>query len=382
MYKKLLSILVILFLISSLKAQALAVNDPLAKPNNKFGIHILFDSELNEAKKLVNSNGGDWGYVVIPLQSGDKDLLKWQAFMDKAKKEHLIPIIRLATEGDYFNHAVWRKPTDKDVLDFANFLNSLSWPTANRYIIIFNEVNRADEWGGTLNPTEYAKILSYSVTIFKSLSSDFFIVSSGLDNAAPNQGTLYMDEYRYIRQMDQAVPGIFNQVDGVASHSYPNPGFSQPPSVLTSMSISSFSFERDLLSRLSTKSLPIFITETGWSGIRVKDYQRSEYYKEAFQKVWDDPQIITVAPFVLHANGNFAQFSFLNQDSTQTSQYKAIYNMPKIKGQPVISSTVLSASSSVSSVPIRKEFVASSPTPNPIQTSKMLQATFKWIMKL
>src|SRR5258705_11328911 len=120
-------------------SKALAFYDPLTVPNNKFGIHILFPFEARLASTLVNSNGGDFGYVIIPIQSGDKNLVKWQKFMNDCKEFHLIPIIRLATEGDYFNTTVWRKPTKEDVLDFANFLNSLNWPTTIRYIVVFNE---------------------------------------------------------------------------------------------------------------------------------------------------------------------------------------------------------------------------------------------------
>ena len=165
---------------------AYAIEDPLARPNNKYGIHILFPSELQEAATLLNSNGGDWGYVTIPIQSGDRDLNKWQQFFDDCKRLHLIPLVRLATEGDYLNTAVWRRPTPADVLDFANFLNSLTWPTKNRYIIVFNEVNRGDEWGGAADPADYAQILSYAVTIFKSKSEDFFMIASSMDNSSPN----------------------------------------------------------------------------------------------------------------------------------------------------------------------------------------------------
>src|SRR3990170_4327364 len=112
-------------------SSAEAIYDPLSLKNNKFGIHILFPEELSEASVLVNSTGGDWGYVTIPIKASDKDLVKWQTFMDNSARFHLIPLIRLATEGDYFNNSSWSKPTEYDVLDFANFLNSLSWPTKN-----------------------------------------------------------------------------------------------------------------------------------------------------------------------------------------------------------------------------------------------------------
>src|SRR5512146_107305 len=177
-----------------------AVVNPLSVTNNIFGVHILFPQELDKAAQLVNSNGGSWGYVVIPIQSGDKDLLKWQTFMDNAKKLHVIPIIRLATEGDYFNTKVWRKPTPADVLDFANFLNSLTWPTKNRYIVVYNEVNRGDEWGGTPDPAAYAQLLSYAVDVFKQRNPNFFIISSGMDNGAATTNES-INEYTYFSDM-------------------------------------------------------------------------------------------------------------------------------------------------------------------------------------
>ena len=48
---------------------ASAAENPLAVANNKIGIHVLDPSELPAAAKLVNNNGGDWGYVTIPIQS-------------------------------------------------------------------------------------------------------------------------------------------------------------------------------------------------------------------------------------------------------------------------------------------------------------------------
>lgn len=319
-----------------------AINDPLSKPNNKFGIHILFDSELPDAGQLVNSNDGDWGYVVIPIQAGDRDLDKWQNFMNMARNKHLIPIIRLATEGDYFNTKVWRKPNYSDVIDFANFLNSLNWPTENRYIIVFNEVNRADEWGGSVNPSEYADLLSYAVTVFKSKSQNFFMISAGLDNAAPNRSDQYMNQYAFLKAMNTQVPGIFNQLDGIASHAYPNPAFAQSPKTQTQMSITSFAYERNLVDTMTNNKLPVFITETGWSSDSISDHTRAEYYKDAFTTVWNDPDIVVVAPFLLKAGGGpYKMFSFFNEDGSLTEQYKMFQDFQKIKGSPVLSQTVL-----------------------------------------
>jgi len=370
----------LLLLTSLFTKAAFAIENPLERANNKIGVHILFPAEIVDAAKLVNANGGDWGYVTIPIQAGDKDLQKWQDFMNQAAKLHIIPLIRLATEGDYFNTQVWRKPDYADVLDFANFLNSLEWPTKNRYIIVFNEVNRGNEWGGKPNPTEYANILSYAVTAFKSKNQDFFIISSGMDNAAANSSTA-MNEYAYFQQMSIVVPGIFNQIDGIASHSYPNPGFSVPPWISTSESIASFRFEKSLTDNLSTKQLPVFITETGWSRDALSDSSIAEYFKNALTSTWQDESIVAITPFLLKAGaGQFHEFSFMNNDGSANDIFKAIQSFPKVKGRPHIIPIVLAASTeNTKSLPV-KSFSREEDKAIPIVVSNSIKSALKWFL--
>src|SRR3990167_5699753 len=213
--KKLIVYLVIFALLAVILPKSLlAIYDPQSVPNNKFGIHILFPEEIGEAAALVNSSGGDWGYVTIPIRASDKNLKKWQTFMDECKKHHLIPLIRIATEGDYFINGSWEIPSKYYVIDFANFLNSLNWPTKNRYVIIFNETNRGDEWGGIPDAAEYAQILDYAVGIFKQRSDKFFIIMGGLDNASVDIYQKSVNQFNYMRQMNDEVPGIFGKIDG------------------------------------------------------------------------------------------------------------------------------------------------------------------------
>ena len=377
-------IFLLFFVILIVPNDSFAIENPLSVTNNKFGIHILFTNELQEAAKLVNSQGGDWGYVTIPIQAGDRDLEKWQKFMDGAKNLHVIPIIRLATEGDYFNTKVWRKPKFEDVLDFANFLDSLEWPTKNRYIIVFNEVNRSDEWGGSSNPKEYAQILNYAVTVFKSKSQDFFIISAGLDNASVNVPGTSFNEYDFMRKMNDETPGIFNQIDGLSSHSYPNPAFSKPPTIHDQMSIASFKYERELAKSLSTgKELPVFITETGWSKKRVSQDVVRSYYKIAFEDVWNNENVIAVTPFLLKAfAGPFTDFSFIKEDGQEDTQYKAIEDLPKVKGAPIIQQTVLGEDISKNMEFPTKNFSNEDSHPKFISKSKALETIVKWLLKI
>lgn len=378
------SFLATFFIIFLLPDSAFAIEDPLGLPNNKFGIHILFPDELSEAAALVNSTGGDWGYVTIPIQTGDRNLSKWQQFMDNAGKYHLVPIIRLATEGNYFDTKVWKKPTKEDVLDFANFLDSLEWTVKNRYIVVFNEVNRGDEWEGVLNPAEYAEILNYAVEIFKSLSDDFFIISAGLDNAAPNSADKYMNQYDYMYAMNNAIPGIFSKIDGLASHSYPNPGFRQLPHILTSQSIYSFDFERNLIFRLSGKGLPVFITETGWSKDELFEDQIAQYFKYAFQHVWSDKNVVAVTPFLLRGGqGYFSQFSLTNENGDKNQIYYSLQNMTKAAGKPtIVGNTNQSFDSSSKTIPAK--IFPSKAQYKPFSSEKIdvISVLFKWLLKL
>jgi len=332
---KLLILLALLITISLRINIARANYNPLPVDNNKFGIHILFPEEVSKAADLVNSSGGDWGYVTIPIQASDKNIDKWQKFMDNCKIHHLIPIIRLATNGDYFSQGSWSIPNNGDIMDFANFLDSLSWPTQNRYIVVYNEPNRADEWGGTPDPAAYAQILDYATSEFKRVNPDFFIISAGLDNGSVNSANgQAINEFTYMNEMNDAIPGIFSKIDGLSSHSYPNPGFSAPPSAFKE-GIYSFYYQNSLVYTLSGKTLPVFISETGWSTDAVSYETQASYYKQALANYWNDNNIVAITPFVFNAGTPFAQFSFLN-NGNETVLYSAYKSLPKIKGQPLL----------------------------------------------
>ena len=325
--------------VSVYNKSAYAIYDPLSRPNNFFGIHILFPDELDKAKSLINSSGGDWGYVTIPIQVGDKDIEKWQDFMNRAYNFHIIPILRLATEADYKIKGVWRKPDESDILDFANFLSSIYWPAKNRYILLFNEVNRSDEWGGdTPSASEYANLIDYAVDVFKSKSPDFFLIMAGLDNAAPNEIGKFVNEYDFIRQMAQFKSTLFNRIDGFASHSYPNPNFSDAPSNNKRVGTASYRFEYDLIKNYLSSEKPIFITETGWNSKVLSDETVSTYYEYTFENIWgkDRDKIVAITPFILESqNGQFDTFSFL-KNSTFTKFGKTVQSLKKEKGNPEI----------------------------------------------
>ena len=319
-------------------AQAGAIYDPLEKANNMHGIHILFPSELTDAAALVNSTNGEWGYVTIPIQVTDRDLTKWQAFMDECREKKLIPIVRLATEPYFKDTSVWRKPNNIDVIDFANFLNSLDWPVENRYIIVFNEINRFDEWGGEApSPKEYGEILSFAVDVFKKRSQDFYIIMGGLDNASPNDRIKYMDNLVFIKEMIDSNQDLPKKIDGFSSHSYPNPGFSQPPDAEKEVGTATYKSEFELINKTSGKRVPAFITETGWTNDNLSDETIASYYETAYKDIWekDSSRIVAITPFLLNSTGGqFENFSFVI-NGQRTQHFERAEKMEKVKGLPV-----------------------------------------------
>ena len=151
----------------------LAIVDPLSVANNRFGIHVLEVDDLKPAANLVNSQGGDWGYVTLIIRQNDRDQEKWQAIFDSLRRLHLIPIVRLATESE---NDYWVSPKSEDVSSWVEFLNSLNWVVKNRYVVLFNEPNHAKEWGNNLNPQAYTSIVRQFHQQLKTTSSDFFIL--------------------------------------------------------------------------------------------------------------------------------------------------------------------------------------------------------------
>lgn len=315
------------------------VYDPLSRSNNFFGIHILFLDEIEDASKLVNSNGGEWGYVTVPIQAGERDLEKWQTFFNRCAYLRLIPIVRLITEKTVNDSSYWRIPNEYDLIDFANFLDSLSWPSKNRYILLFNEINRYDEWGGEYpNPSYYADLIVSANEIFKSRNDDFFLIMGAFDNASVTDGKKYINGFQYLNLMSQYNPDVFNKIDGFASHSYPNPAFSQPPNAFSRMGVATYKYEYEFINKRTDNRKYVFITETGWDVDKVGDEDVASYYTQAFSSIWaaDSDKIVAITPFLIRSeNGQFDVFSFF-KNGLPRSNYKAVYSLSKTRGDPLI----------------------------------------------
>ena len=319
----------------------------LDRPNNKFGISLLqpSDDDIKKTAELVNSNGGDYGYVTLVIQENDRDRRKWQDLFEKLRENNLIPIIRLATQLEGEN---WRKPEEKDAEEWVNFLDSLNWIIKDRYVVLFNEVNRGQEWGGETNPDEYAKVADIFAKKLKEKNKDFFVMLAGLDLSAPSSYPNYESADSFYRSIIDIQISIFNNLDGLVSHSYPNPGFAGSPWDTGRRSIRGYEWELELLKENGIeKELPVFITETGWenkcqmSNVKCQNGEEERIasnYKVAYEKIWGmDERVVAVTPFVFsYQSPPFLGFSWKVPGDGFYSQYNTVKELSKQNGDPEI----------------------------------------------
>lgn len=365
--------------------KGMAIYDPLSVPNNKFGIHIIDENDLVQAAHLLNSSGGDWGYITMVIPESERIISKWSAVFENLSKYHLIPIIRIATkvEGSY-----WKAPETEEINNWIEFLNGLPWPVKNRYVIIFNEPNHAKEWGGKLDPENYSEILySYSVRL-KEKSDDFYILPAGLDASAPNSRNT-MDEKEFIGKMILNRKNIFDYIDGWTSHSYPNPDFTGKVTDFGRGTLSNYKWEIGFLKSLGiNKYLPVFITETGWPhNMDIKENYNYLSPDEVAQNmilasdnVWNDDSIVAVSPFLLNYQSYpFANFSWRKLNSEDFyPQYDAYRSVAKVNGNPILNKSLPTVTPQLSI-----EFVKGINTINSVNSkNNIFSSIWSFFMKL
>jgi hypothetical protein len=341
--KKYLIIAFTVIMFFSIPSCVFADNSPQAVPNNKFGIHITDEKDLTDAAALVNSAGGDWGYVTFVITEAERNHDRWQQVFDQMRRLHLIPIVRIATKAD---GDIWEAPNEAEINNWIAFLNSLNWVIQNRYIVIANEPNHSSEWGGKIDPAAYATYLNNFAIKLHQASPDFFVLPAGLDASARNASTT-MDETTFLKKMLITEPTIFENLDGWVSHSYPNPAFAGKETDTGRGSIDTFDWELNYLKTLGiTKDLPVFVTETGWSNQKIDPTKISAMYDFAFQNIWNDARVISVTPFILnYPQSPFSEFSWKKGDGTFYPYYPEVQKFLKTAGTPVqiVSGTILGA---------------------------------------
>lgn len=331
MFTKLCMYLGLFFCMLIICSKSIA-SDIAFSQNNKVGIGIatVADSDLYDGAALVNGTGGEYGYIVMVMELNDLNFDKWQGVMDKFRKLKIIPIFRIATK---IENGSWARPTRQDAIKLAHFLNKLNMPVDQTIVQLFNEPNHAKEWGGAVDPKNYAETVVFFSETLRNLIDNVVILSAATDQQAPQSGNQYNDAGIFIKKVKEAVPNFLDHIDGHAVHCY-NHSFSASGFSISGRS-SVKCYEWELSQYQSDK--PVYITETGWIGD-----QRlvADNMMRAYEEVWmSDNRVRVVAPFLLtYLTEPFKNFSWRNPDSETEffEVYHRVRGLSKIKGNPPI----------------------------------------------
>ena len=318
----------------------------IPSPNNRFGIHLNEpENDIADAKTLVNTNG-DWGWVVMVIRANDRNKEKWQKIFNRLREDHLIPVVRIA--GRPNSAGFWERPSESDANEWADFLDDLIWPTKTRFVTIYNEPNHAQEWGGSVDPADYANRFVEQAKKFKEKSNDFFILNGAIDAATPNEMPQFASFEYFITEAVNSNSEFLDSIDGWASHSYPSPDFAASVTNTGKASVKSYVYEKAFLESLGAKIDYVFVTETGWKhseGVendpsRISSEEAARRYKIGFESVWTEDYLVMVAPFIIdYADKPFDNFSFINpkvlgeRSERFLPNFEVIKNLPKTVGR-------------------------------------------------
>ncbi len=331
---------------------------------NKRGVHLLLDDGGNYLSPTVWDEHLAWaarligrgGHVVQLIRSNDLRPDVWQRFFDTTAREQLVPIVRLATYKEPRSRW-WVAPTPdqggqtyrSEADRIRRFFDAIDWRTERIIVTVSNEPNRPDEWSGAPDPAAYARYLRDVAEALRRVTAvQIVLLNAGLDAYAPTAsfpGGDSIDAERFMEGMAAEVPGIFDLLDGWASHAYPLGPFNQhpgqqtfqiddvrpdaptrpkPPDGLPNRGVNGYLWEEWKLRELGVrKTLPVYITESGWRHARsqapasldaehatVDDERLSRYLSLAYDGPpggqaagwvpWnEDARVVTVALFAL-----------------------------------------------------------------------------------
>jgi hypothetical protein len=294
---------------------------------------------LQSARDLV----GEWGYVVELVRLDDLDSAKWQFFFDECARLHLTPVLRLATTFDKDNGWWAAPPLDADgtyttvARQYAEFIADSHWPTSAHDVIVGNEPNHGDEWGGRADPIEYARFLRAVSQALHIADREVKVLNAPLDPFTPNtngqpfvNGMTYLDAESFLDGMWRSDPAVFDAIDVWASHAYPsgplnagpweqvfqidllngaiNPDHLVPPPAIFNRGVNGYEWELFKLASYGVRDLPVMIAETGWRHAETTDPAAADNGRE-----W--PPAARVAEYVdLALSGNRGRYPTWPED--------------------------------------------------------------------
>ena len=130
----------------------------------------------------------------------------------------------------------------------------------------------------------------------------------------------------FLLAMESAVPGVFDALDGFASHPYPAEGEGWGFFVAYENAGPGLHYWETELAALDLEK-PVYITETGWTvgaGAQGSREQIASWTVSAYANDWfDDPRIAGVMPFMLQ-DGAWNDFAWLDGSGAPYPVFTAV----------------------------------------------------------
>ncbi|MEB2311675.1 MAG: hypothetical protein OZ928_07475 [Polyangiaceae bacterium] len=322
-------------------------------PANRYGMGLVNQGDATDVELTSKLAGpGGWYLVIFADVTPNRTSAdaSWKASIQEAYAKDLIPVIRMAPPwGDRRVRNMGESPTAYKQLAQAykavlqDLPKRADWPL---YVQVHNEPNLCDEWqcdaaAGTLSDrtmaSEYAHLLSDVADALHSIGDPRIKVLNGAlapGGAAWCQcgtsnfaaGTL---SATFLTYMNEAVPGVFDEIDAFASHSYPAKGEGWGFFVAYAEAATGLKYFERELAAIGKGSMKVVITETGWptngDGQTWSRDQVGDFTVDALENVWlTHPNIIGVTPFILRDAGTWDKFAWASPDGSPYPVYTKV----------------------------------------------------------
>ena len=155
---------------------------------------------------------------------------KYDAIVDNAE-QHGLRIIARIDLAPAWARPVGSSPTapPEDIADYAEFIAEFVRRYQGRvqFIQVWNEPNLAAEWGGSIDPEGYARLLDAAATAARAVDPNVVILSAPMAMTTENSERA-MDDLRYWQALYDA--GVSPSFDIMAANAYGlNQRFDAPP---------------------------------------------------------------------------------------------------------------------------------------------------------
>lgn len=324
--------------------------------DNAFGIGLVSPGSASDMQ-LTGELAGPGGHVkmIFPgvTRASQGPEQAWIDAVNHAYANELVPVIRV---GPPWGDRNLRKESDD-----ANHMDYTSLAQAYRRVVdglprdedtliwieVHNEPNLCYEWtcqagqgdmeGGSKisyqkTAAEYAAFLRDVTDAIQGLDDDHIrVINGGLApggvrwcHCGQEGGEPGITAREFLQAMEAGAPGVFDDLDGWASHSYPasNEGygffvpFDQAHTGLTYYEVE--------LATIGRPGLPVLITETGWRTDEATRQQIADWTVQAFTDVWlPDDRVKAVMPFLLRGGSGWTNFEWVS-GSTRHPVFNAV----------------------------------------------------------